>query len=164
MNKSDWLDVLNEIHGGISDYDIIAIIISVISLIITILSLLMQRRQNITNLQAIYFEEIFKNYFMKKIPNKLRMLSFNKNGKLSKSYREIINVFLDMIIDSAYFAYAKKDFYDELKQMVTNLEDKLIAKANNAVLELEQQKDFIYSVHEDTKNIVKLVNKNYHKF
>lgn len=43
MNKSDWLDVLNEIHGGISDYDIIAIIISVISLIITILSLLMQR-------------------------------------------------------------------------------------------------------------------------
>ena len=164
MNKSDWLDVLNEIHGGISDYDIIAIIISVISLIITILSLLMQRRQNITNLQAIYFEEIFKYYFMKKIPNKLRMLSFNKNGKLSKSYREIINVFLDMIIDSAYFAYAKKDFYDELKKMVTNLEDKLIAKANNAVLELEQQKDFIYSVHEDTKNIVKLVNKNYHKF
>ena len=104
--------------------------------------------------------EIFKNYFMKKIPNKLRMLSFNKNGKLSKSYREIINVFLDMIIDSAYFAYAKKDFYDELKKMVTNLEDKLIAKANNAVLELEQQKDFIYSVQEDTKNIVKLVNKN----
>ena len=68
MNKSDWLDVLNEIHGGISDYDIIAIIISVISLIITILSLLMQRRQNITNLQAIYFEEIFKNYFA--IPRK----------------------------------------------------------------------------------------------
>ena len=79
----------------------------------------------------------------------------------------IIKLILDYqvaLLLSNHSAYAKKDFYDELKKMVTNLEDKLIAKANNAVLELEQQKDFIYSVHEDTKNIVKLVNKNYHKF
>lgn len=164
MNKSDWLEVLNAVNDGISFYDIIAIIISVASLIITILSLLMQRRQNITNLQATYFEEIFKKYFMKKIPQKLTMLSFNKNGQLCKSYREIIDVFLDMIIDSAYFAYAKKDFYDKLKNEVTNLEDKLIDKAGDVVLEKVEQNEFIYSIHEDTKSIVKLVNKNYHRF
>lgn len=149
---------------GISNYDIVAIIISVVSLVITALSLIMQKRQNITNLQAIYFEEIFKDYFVNKIPDKLRLLSFDSNGKLSKTYRDIIDVFLDMIIDSAYFAYAKKDFYDELQQKTKDLEEKLMSMANNEIYELEQQNAFIYSVHEDAMGIVKYVNKNYHKF
>lgn len=163
MTKEDWIQVLNTTEG-ISDYDIVAIIISVLSLVITILSLIMQKRQNITNLQAIYFEEIFKEYFMSKIPDKLRLLSFDDNGKLSKTYRDIINVFLDMVIDSAYFAYAKKDFYDELQQKTKDLEEKLILMANNEILEVEKQNAFIYSVHEDAMDIIKYVNKNYHKF
>lgn len=163
MTKEEWIQVLNTTEG-ISNYDIVAIIISVVSLVITALSLIMQKRQNITNLQAIYFEEIFKDYFVNKIPDKLRLLSFDSNGKLSKTYRDIIDVFLDMIIDSAYFAYAKKDFYDELQQKTKDLEEKLMSMANNEIYELEQQNAFIYSVHEDAMGIVKYVNKNYHKF
>ena len=71
---------------------------------------------------------------------------------------------MEMVRKSAYFAYAKNDFYEELRKRTIQLDEKLVVKAGETEQDEFKQKEFIFSVHQDIMKIVKLVNKNYHSF
>ena len=59
-----------------------ALIISFLSLGFSIAAISIQKKLNTTNLQAIYYEEIFKDYLVKKIPNAARQLTYvNEIGR-----------------------------------------------------------------------------------
>lgn len=138
-----------------------ALILSIIAIGISIFALQMEKKLNTINLQAVFFEEIFKIYFIEKIPEAVRKLSFKDNGKLKSSYRELISTLMEMMEQSSYFFYAKREFYDELKKLCMALEDKLVDKSNECVASLIQQNEFIHSVEEDISAIVKCINDNY---
>ena len=137
-----------------------ALIISFLSLGFSIAAISIQKKLNTTNLQAIYYEEIFKDYLVKKIPNAARKLTY-VNGKLGPSYKQISEILLKMVDDSAYFAYANHEFYAKLRELYTELDDKLGSEAGKNWVSLDSQKMFIYSVNEDIMEIVKFINKNY---
>lgn len=163
MSQEEIIEILEKI--ALSDkLDIIAMIFSVLAIIVSIVGIVIQKKMNSSNLQAKYFEEIFKDYFLVKIPKCAKNLSFNGNGKLNASYKELNNVFMEMVRKSAYFAYAKNEFYEELRKQTIQLDEKLVVKAGQIEQDEYKQKQFIFSVHEDIMKIVKLVNKNYHSF
>lgn len=143
--------------------DIGAIIISFIALLLSIYSMNLQKKINEINLQAKYFEEIFQEYFVQKIPNAARKLDFNSDNKLDVSYKELNKVIMEMIKDCAYFAYAKHDFYEELCQKTKDFEEKMINMAGEVQPSRDEQVKRIYSLHQDLMDIVKFINKNYMK-
>ena len=53
---------------------------------------------------------------------------------------------------------------EELKIKTISLEDKLIECASEEIIDISKQKTFLYSMHEDVMDIIKLINKNYHNF
>lgn len=144
--------------------DVIAIVISSLAFLASIIGLVQQKRLNSANLQAKYFETIFQDFFINRIPDCAIKLDFNKDGKINQSYRELNSVLMEMVRKSAYFAYAKNEFYEELRERTKNLDEKLVIMAGEKELDERKQKEFIFSVHQDIKDIVKLVNKNYHSF
>lgn len=157
--------VLNQGAGLSADTWIegLALFISALAFIGSIIALVQNRNMNITNLQARYFEEIFKEYVVKKIPDAVEKLCFEE-GRLSPNYKELNNVMMDMICSAKYYAYAKHDFYSELKAKTQNLEDKLIIQAGKKLDEIDLQVKFVYEVHQDIMDIVTYINQNYHKF
>ena len=65
-----------------------ALIISVISAAFSLLSLRIQKKLNTTNLQAVFYEDIFKNYLIKDVPNAARLLIY-RDGKLDNNYKKL---------------------------------------------------------------------------
>lgn len=142
---------------------ILAFVASIIAIVVSVISLLQNKALNNTNLQAKYFEKIFTEYFVNKIPNAVDEIKF-ENGKLSNNYKKLNDTMMNMINDSKYFAYAKHSFYIELKNKTIKLEDKLIEGAAKNWIDRDEQLKFIFEIHEDVMEIVKFINKNYHNF
>lgn len=141
----------------------LALLVSLVAIVISVISLCQNKSLNTTNLQAKYFEKIFTDFFVDIIPDAVEDVKF-ENGKLNESYKKLNNAMMDMVDKSKYFAYAKHEFYIELKHMTISLEDKLIECASKVIQNRDEQVSFIYEIHEDVMDIIKLINKNYHNF
>lgn len=94
--------------------DIIAILALMVALAEIVVTAYQSRNMNSTNLQAMYFEEIFKEYMINKIPKAADNLHYD-GDLLSPEYRVLVDVMMDMVGACKYFAYAKHDFYSELQ-------------------------------------------------
>lgn len=142
----------------------ISIILSIIALVVSGISIFYQIKLNNTNLQSIYFEEIFGKYLKDKIPRVMERLDFNASGKLCVEYRQINKEFMAMIRDCGYFKYAKNDFYYELTEKTKDLEEHLVDVAGKIIENKEQQKKIKLSLHKEVQDIFALINKNYQRF
>lgn len=142
----------------------ISIVLSIIALVVSGISIFYQIKLNNTNLQSIYFEEIFGKYLKDKIPRVMERLDFNASGKLCVEYRQINKEFMAMIRDCGYFKYAKNDFYYELTEKTKDLEEHLVDVAGKIIENKEQQKKIKLSLHKEVQDIFALINKNYQRF
>ncbi len=142
----------------------ISIVLSIIALVVSGISIFYQIKLNNTNLQSIYFEEIFGKYLKDKIPRVMEKLDFNANGKLCVEYRQINKEFMAMVRDCGYFKYAKNDFYYELTEKTKDLEEHLVDVAGKRIENKEQQKKIKLSLHKEVQDIFALINKNYQRF
>ena len=142
---------------------LIALIISVVSVILAIYSIVVQRKLNTQNLQAIYFEKIFHEFLLEKIPTVATKITFDSNGRLLSNYRDVNKVMMEMVKKSKYFAYADNDFYCSLKEKTLKLEDELILLANSTIIDMDKQKDELVRIHLLISEIVNFVNKQYCK-
>lgn len=140
-----------------------AMIIAAISLAVSVFAIYQNRKINTTNLEAKYFEEVFREYIVHVIPECVSKLSF-EDDKLNNTYKELNSIMMEMIRDARYYAYAKRDFYLELQNKIMELDDTLVTKAGEVVTDKDAQVKFIYSVHTDIMEIIKYINKNYHDF
>lgn len=140
-----------------------ALIVSIATAFFTFFALYQNRKINITNLEAKHFEEIFTKYIVTKIPDAVEDIEFRNDGKL-QGYNDLIDTLMDMMCDCKYYAYAKHDFYQELKGKCIALEDRLLETANGVISDSDLQAQFVYEIHLDLMQIIKLINKNYHSF
>lgn len=141
---------------------IVSILSAFFSLIIGIITLQQNKKINTTNLEAKHFEEIFTKYIVKKIPDAVEEIEF-VNNRLCY-YQNLVDIVLEMICDCKYYAYAKHDFYQGLRDKCIALEDKLLIRAGTNEEDVDKQCEFIYHIHEDLVDIIKLININYHNF
>ena len=138
-----------------------ALILSVISIGISFVTLWQDRKMNSINLQADYYKKVFEEYLMVRIPEAVRMLSFDEEGKLCESYKKTNEILIEMLDKCAYFAYANNSFYEELRKIVTDIDEKLVVCATEKIIDRDAQYKFIYELHVDIQNMVKKINKAY---
>lgn len=144
--------------------DYLPIILSVIAIIISGITIFYQIKLNNTNLQSIYFEQIFGEFLKTKIPKVMGKLDFDENGKLRREYREINKVFMAMMRECGYFKYAKNDFFHLLYTKTQELDEYLVEQAGKTFPSREEQDCIKIEVHNKVRNIVQIINKNYQHF
>lgn len=141
---------------------VVSILSAIFTLLIGIITLQQNKKINTTNLEAKHFEEIFTKYIVKQIPEAVEEIEFVDNSLCS--YKHLVSILMDMICDCKYYAYAKHEFYQTLQHKCMDLEDKLLIQAQTKETNPDKQSEFIYHIHEDLVDIIKLINKNYHNF
>lgn len=155
-----------KILQGMSVSDTIALfalLLSVISGILSVKSLRLQKKLNMQNLQAVYFEKIFQEYLLKKIPEAVIKINFSWDGKLRPEYRNVNKVMMDMIKGARYFLYANQNFYIELAEKTKHLEDALLELSNKVIPDKQEQDKELIKIHMLVSEIIGYINNSYCK-
>lgn len=72
---------------------------------------------------------------------------------------QMVETLSKMRNDSLYFKYSDKEFYDELMMLISDLEDYICDKRNNAETDIDQQSRNIINVGEKIEKIYAYINK-----
>lgn len=134
--------------------ELASLIIAIISLVI---SFFQNRKINSLNLQSRYFEKIFDEYLIKKIPESRKYIKYH-NDRLVDADR-LIDTTDELKKDSLYFKYSNKDFYEKLKKNIDDLGVFLTACSNRNEPDLDQQAKNLLEIGEKIESIYKLINK-----
>lgn len=124
----------------------ISIIISVIAILVSIYSIKSNIKINKINIQRSYFDEIYKEYLIKKLPkarSDIRVIENKITGTIN-----MCNVIKDIKFDSLYYKYHDKKFYEKINAMCQNLLDYIVYCDNKVYNDFEQDEIF-----QDIKNI-----------
>lgn len=138
-------------------------ILSILAILISVYTVKHEKKLNSNNLQSVYYKEIFGEYLKTKIPEAGKMLSYDGNGKLNKSYKHVTKIFLEMYGNTGYFKYINNSFYTQLKDEIVKFDDLSIDKASKIVRDREKQDRNLIELHKQIENIVQLINRQYQK-
>lgn len=104
---------------------IIAIVISVITIFIEFYG---NQRVNRINLEANFYEKIYNEFLINKIPNARNAITYNNN--IVSGVDELIDVLNDMRRKSLFFKYKEEKFYNILCKKLQDLENELVRKSD----------------------------------
>ena len=141
---------------------IIAAVLSFFSVIVALGSAIYTLKQNKTlnniNMRAKYFNIIFDDYLITKIPQSRKYLRF-ANNKLVDS-QQLCDTLSDMLNSALYFRYENKEFYTTLKTKVQDIED-YVMNCGNKIYEQEEQGIVFTTIHNKLADLYKCINDNY---
>ena len=141
--------------------DVIAIIALIISVVTATCQIIHERRQNTTNLNAYYFNEIYRDYLIHKIPNARKYISINQHGKLI-GCQDMINEMKNIQSDSLYYKYTDGEYFSQLSKAAQGLEDFLIMSSGDTYAG-EEVTDFMIKLQNLISKLYKVVNEKYIK-
>lgn len=140
--------------------EIAALIVSIVAAIIALAVAYIQHKRefsiNQTNLEAVYFNEIYKEYLIKRIPNARKYIHIDMNGVL-KDTDKIRDELNNIRQDSLYYFYNDEKFYNKLKLKCQSFEDYLI-RSSSTPLVGEEQTEFLNNLQSELKDIYKIIN------
>lgn len=139
-----------------------ALIISICSIFIsttlTILSFKQNERFKDVNLKARYHEKIFDDYLIEHIPKSRTYIRF-KDGYLT-DFDKLTNNLAQMMEKAIYFKYSDINFYNNLKNLVSELEDYL-SESSNKKIDNEEQAKLYENIHQKIISIYECINNAY---
>lgn len=141
----------------------IAIVVSIISIIVSAITAFVAYRQNVKlnriNMKARYYEKIFDEYLIKKIPQARKYLRFDNNNRLVDS-QQLSEALSALLNDSLYFKYDDREFYKKLKQFIQEIED-YVLECGNSVYEQEEQAQVYIEIQNKLEKLYRYINDNY---
>ena len=139
--------------------EVAAIIISIVSLIATALIAIWQIITTINinkiNIKSNVCEKIFDEYLITKIPKARKFLVFDCKGMLT-GWEKLNKVLVDMKVNSLYFRYNDKSFYEDLDSKLMNLED-YITSFIDKKLDSIKAVDVYNKIDNDIKEIYRII-------
>lgn len=135
--------------------------LSIASLIISICTVVFEyfynKRINSINIDATYFNEIYKDYLINIIPESRVKISLTGSGRIS-GVDDFLDVLREMRKKSLFFKYKDDIFYKELIAKIQGLEDELVmvedelenSTYNQFVVRIDYKIDSIYKFILDT--------------
>ena len=109
--------------------DIIALILAGVSLVVSIGIARSDRKVEIkiakTGIMAQYFDEIYKDFLIERIPRAREQMRFDMENKL-QDIDPLVNELVAIRKKSLYFCYSNPTFYSDLVRRLSALEDYLI--------------------------------------
>lgn len=142
--------------------NIIAIVLSVISLLFTQIN--RRKNEELTlqisrqTLEAKFYESIFEEMLVTIIPGSRNKIGIN-NNKLT-GHSDLINNIADLKKKILYFRYRNKDFYKQLRDSCTELENYLV-QANDKLDSSIDATDALSKIDQYLLDIYRIVFDNY---
>lgn len=147
-------------HTSINN--IVELFLSGVAIIISLAAILLElwgnQRLNKVNLESRYYDEIYKEYLIMKIPEARNKLVFNNNKILGAD--TLIDVLNEMRRNSIFFKFHNKKFYDSLYGKLQCLEDELVEKSDKT-LENDEFCSFTNEVNDGLEKIYDIILTNY---
>ena len=100
--------------------DILSIIAIFISIGVPVFEYFYNKKINDINIDAHYFDAVYEEYLLRKIPDFRIKIERKDNGEMV-GIDGFISLLRDMRKRSLYFKFAKEDFYDEIHSLLQNL-------------------------------------------
>lgn len=108
----------------------VSIYISIAALLLSIFTWYISekgnKKKNETNLESIFYVEIFKDYLITELPKARRNIFIDSSGYM-KEYDDLCKVLFNIKKKAAYFQYRNPNFYERLKNKLNLLEDLLVS-------------------------------------
>lgn len=137
--------------------DIIAILAIIISIYTCNSQISFAKTNSVKNLESIYFNAIFKNILIYKIPKAQKKIYINESGKIQDD-SDFIKLLNEIRNKSLYFKYTDKDFYDRLVKKLQDLEDYIVTRGNKQILD---RNIFLQSINEKVGDLYRLLIEYY---
>ena len=143
--------------------NMISIIISALALVISTVHACFEcwqmKRINDLSLKSKYYNDVFDEYLLNRIPGGRRYIRFNDAGKLV-DVNELTRALDDMMNDALFFKFDNRNFYDELKNQVKKLQDYISVNCNKCT-ERDEQGKVYDAISNMIEEIYKLVGSAY---
>ncbi|KOP31160.1 hypothetical protein ADM98_01760 [Exiguobacterium sp. BMC-KP] len=137
----------------------VAIISAAISMYVGIIQHIREKKINQTNLESIYFNDIYKEFLIKKIPEARKYIHVKNDGSVI-GIEKMIEELNTIRQDSLYYHYNDSKFFEKLKSDLQDLEDYLINKSNKK-LSSEEHSEFYENVKIKLMKIYKTINNKF---
>lgn len=141
--------------------EVAAFVLSIISILasigLTIWQIIENRKINDISIESEYFDYLFKELLLKEIPKSRAQISFDMNSQLINT--EALITTLNQIRHSAlYFQYTDREFFNQLKTALMDLEDYLV-KSDGKQMVGEEQTEFFNNIKEGIIKIYDIMKK-----
>lgn len=140
----------------------IATILAVLSILISggsaWYSYSQNERLNKINIRSKYFEKIFDEHLIKNLPKARKYIRFDENGCL-RDTGELSEALTNMKHDALYFMYADKEFYDNLRNLIMDLDD-YVNECGNRPYDNDQHPSVLKNIQEKMEAIYECILKN----
>lgn len=140
--------------------DIISIIALIVSIIAAAYEIYLNRKINTINLNAYYFNEIYREHLINKIPKARKYISISNNKVVGCIY--MIKEMQELQSDSLYYKYSDRVYFEKLKKSAQILEEYLI-DCDNKTFVGEEQTDFLNNLATYLEKLYKVINEKYIK-
>lgn len=141
---------------------IVAVVLSFFSILVALVSAVITYRQNSKlnniNMRAKYFNSIFDEYLITKIPEARKYLRFADNTLVDG--QQLCEVLSQLLNDALYFRYENNEFYKALKIKAQAVEDYVMESGNKTYVQ-EEQGIVFNTIHEKLAELYKCINDNY---
>lgn len=119
--------------------NIMDIISSVLAIVAIIVSIMTWKRDSKLNkniaektLNQKFFEEIFFEYIVAKIPQVLIKLEYS-NGNTNLECEELESIILEILDKAMFYKYFDSDFYEKIKVILLEIDEKLVFALDNSI-------------------------------
>lgn len=139
--------------------DVLSIIAIVVSVIVATITFYSDKKKQRTELESVYFKEIYQKSLIKDIPEARGYIRFDAERKLTGTDK-LINELKNILQISRYFLYNDKAFYCQLKETVQQLEDYLVQNTDKS-FNPEDEAEIHEEIHRQLEKIYKTISDKY---
>lgn len=140
--------------------DIIAIIALAVSVVAAAYEIYLNRKINTINLNSYYFNEIYREHLINKIPKARKYISISNNKVVGCKY--MIKEMQALQSDSLYYKYMDRVYFKKLKNNAQILEEYLI-ECDKKMFVGEEQTDFFNNLATYLEKLYEVINEKYIK-
>ena len=110
-------------------------------------------------MQSRYYEKIFDDYLINKIPKGRKYLKYLDDGSFTGA-NKLIDTLSDLKNESLYFKYHNEEFYDDLVNLIETLEKILTDFSNSSEKDQDRQYKNLDKIKSKIVDIYQLIYKN----
>lgn len=142
---------------------IVSAVIAGISAGISIFSCIYNNKQtkkiNNINIKSRYFEKIFDDFLIYKIPEARKYIRFNEEGHLD-DFQNLIDELSEMRKSASFFRFDNKEFFDKLKLVTQELEN-YVSDCGNKSFDNEEQANVYKEIADKTMRVYACISDYY---
>ena len=112
-------------------------------------------------MDAKYYELIFNQFILDKIPNKMSLIKFDSKGKLDSSYKSLNSVMMEMVRKARYFSFVNPKFYKGLSDRTKKLDELLVDISSKTYINIIDQNKEIIRIEDAVSKIITYINKHH---